>query len=335
MKIFKILGALILSLSLVACGGEKKESAEKAKAKVGIVLSTGGLGDKSFNDSAYEGLTRAKEELGIEFKYVEPSNPSEFDSFLRDFSEAGFDLVIGIGFQMADSVAGVAAEYPEMNYLMVDEPIDLPNVKSAVFDEAEGSFLAGALASLVSKNGKIGFIGGMEVPLIQRFGKGYFAGAKYINKDVKTYEAYAGGTNPFNDPAKGKEIAISMIEQGADVIYHAAAGTGMGLFEAASEKGVYAIGVDSNQDSVRPGVVLTSMLKRVDVAIYEVVKDLVEGKFEVGVEKFNVSNNGVGLTNFEFTRDAIGEENIAKVEEVRQDIIAGTINVAEEVKKIK
>ncbi len=329
MKNIKVLLLVLVGVFFVACGGTDKKEDEKDTVKVGIVLSTGGLGDKSFNDSAYEGLTRAKEDLGIEFKYVEPANPSEFDAFLRDFSEADFDLVIGIGFQMADSMKAVAKDYPEMNYLMVDEPIELPNVKSAIFDEAEGSFLAGALASLVSENGKVGFIGGIEVPLIKRFGKGFFAGAKYINENVKTYEAYVGGTNPFNDPAKGKEIAISMADQGADVIYHAAAGTGMGLFEAASERKIYAIGVDSNQDSVRPGIVLTSMLKRVDVAIYEVVKELSQGKFEANITKFNVENNGVGLTNFEFTRDYIGEENIERVEEVKKGIINGEIVVSE------
>ncbi len=332
MKKIKFLLLVLLGMFLVACGGKEKEERANDSVKVGIVLSTGGLGDKSFNDSAYEGLIRAKEELGIEFKYVEPANPSEFDAFLRDFSEADFDLIVGIGFQMADSIRAVAKDYPKVNYLMVDEPIDLPNVKSAIFDEAEGSFLAGVLASLVSKNGKVGFIGGIEVPLIQRFGKGFFAGAKYVNENVRTYEAYVGGTNPFNDPAKGKEIAISMADQGADIIYHAAAGTGMGLFEAAGERGIYAIGVDSNQDGVRPGVVLTSMLKRVDVAIYEVVKELTQGRFEPSVTKFNVENNGVGLTNFEFTRNDIGEENIAKVEEIKKAIINGEVIVAEKIK---
>ena len=318
MKIFKsfVLLALLI-LTAVSCG--PKEDKGTSSKKVGIVLSTGGLGDQSYNDAAYEGLKRAEKELGISFRFVEPANPSEFYQFLRDFSEADFDLIIGIGFQMADALKAVAKDYPSMNYLMVDEPINLPNVKSAVFDEAEGSFLAGVLAGLMTKNERIGFIGGMDVPLIKRFGNGFFAGARYINKDIKLNEAYCGGLNPFNDPAKGKEIAISMIEQGADVLYHAAAGSGMGVFEASDERNIFAIGVDSNQDSIRKGTILSSMLKKIDVGIYTVIKDLVNGEFQSGISIFNVANDGVGLTEFEFTKDIIGNENLMRIEEKTTD----------------
>lgn len=333
MKKLKFLVIIVLLiLTGVACGPQEEKGA--SSKKIGIVLSTGGLGDQSYNDAAYKGLRRAEKELGISFRFVEPANPSEFYGFLRDFSEADFDLIIGIGFQMADALEAVAKDYPNMNYLMVDEPIDLPNVKSAVFDEAEGSFLAGVLAGLMTENNRIGFVGGMDVPLIKRFGNGYFAGARYVNENIRFYEAYCGGLNPFNDPAKGKEIAISMIEQGADVLYHAAAGSGMGVFEAAHERNVFAIGVDSNQDSIRKGTILSSMLKKIDVGIYTVVKDLVEGRFESGISIFNIENNGVGLSDFEFTKDIIGNENLEIIENIKKDIVEKRIKVQKEIKKI-
>ena len=295
--------------------------------KVGIVFSTGGLGDKSFNDSAYRGLVKAKEELGADFKYVEPASPAEDEQYLREYAESGYDLVIATGFQMKDAAANVANDYPDKKFAIIDDIVELPNVKSLTFAEDEGSFLAGALAAMMSKTGVVGFIGGMEVPLIKKFQRGYEEGAKYINPKIKVITTYTSSQNPFNDPVKGKENTISQIQQGADVIYHAAGGTGIGVIDAAKESGVFAIGVDSNQDGVAPGTVLTSMVKNVDVAVYDTIKEIKDGNFKNGQEVFGIKNNGVGLTDFEFTKDKIGEANLQKLQEIVEKIKSGEIKV--------
>jgi len=333
MKKILMLIMVMMTLLLSACGGSKEEE-KSDKLKIGLVLSTGGLGDKSFNDAAYKGLIEAKDKLGVDVKYVEPSNVSEFDVFLREFAEADFDLIIGVGFQMKDPIEKVASEYPNSHFVMIDEPIDMPNVISAAFNEPEGSFMAGALAGMMTKTNTVGFVGGMEVPLIKKFGNGFMAGAKYVNPQIKTFKTYVGGNNPFNDPAKGKEMALSMIDNGADIIYHAAAGSGMGVFEAAKERGVYAIGVDSNQDGVVPGTVLTSMLKNVDKAVFSIIKDTQEKGFTAGELEFNLANGGVGITDLEYTKDQVGKDKIKKLEGIKADIISGKIDVEAEMSKL-
>ncbi|MEF9932797.1 MAG: BMP family ABC transporter substrate-binding protein [Cetobacterium sp.] len=295
-------------------------SFSKELVRVGLVLSTGGLGDKSFNDSAYRGLEKAKKELGIEFKFVEPASPAEDEEFLREYADADYDLIIGTGFLMTDALKSVANDYPNKKFAIIDDVVELPNVRSLNFKDQEGSFLMGALAAMMSKTGTVGFVGGMESSLIKRFESGYEQGAKYINPNIKVLSVYTTGTNPFNDPVRGKENAISEINQGADVVYHAAGGTGMGVIDAAKEKGVYAIGVDSNQDEVAPGVVLTSMLKNVDVAVYNAVKDIQENKFTTGNVIYGIAENGVGTTEFEFTREIIGEDNLKKLEDIKTKI---------------
>ena len=330
MKKVLTLLALLAMVVLTACGGKKETSTSTGEAKekplkVGIVLSIGGLGDKSFNDSAYRGLEKAKNELGIEFKYVEPASPSEDEGYLREFAEAGFDLVIATGFLMKDATEKVASDFPDVKFALIDEISSLPNVASLVFAEDQGSFLVGALAAMMSQNGNVGFVGGMEIPLIQKFQRGYEMGAKYVNPNIKLGSLYTSGSNPFNDPVRGKENALSLIKQGADVVYHAAGGTGIGVIDAAKERKVFAIGVDSNQDGIAQGVVLTSMMKYVDTAVYETVKAVKEGRFQAGEQRFGVKEGGVGTTEFEFTKEIIGSENLAKLEEIKKDIIDGKI----------
>lgn len=273
-------------------------AAAQDTTKVGIVLSTGGLGDLSFNDAAYRGLKRAEEELGIESQYIEPSDPSEDETALRRFAGRGFDLVIGVGFQMSDTLMIVAADYPDVNFAHVDQTFGddiLDNVVGLGFADWEGSFLAGALAALVTENDNIGYVGGVDSALIQRFEGGYYQGAKYINPDVVINRRYA---DSFGDPARGREIALGMVDDGADVIYHASGGTGSGVFQAAGEEGIYAIGVDSNQDYVEPGRVIASMLKRVDNAVFDTVKTVVDGTFVGGKDlNFTLEDGGVGLTS--------------------------------------
>ncbi|OQY41326.1 MAG: BMP family ABC transporter substrate-binding protein [Fusobacteriia bacterium 4572_74] len=330
MKKILILLTVVFAMLLTACGGkteEVKEVKADAPLNVGIVLSTGGLGDKSFNDSAYRGLTMAEEQLGIKFKYVEPASPSEDIQFLREFAENDYDLVIGVGFLMKDSVETVAKEHPNVKFAIIDEVIDADNVTSLVFAEDEGSFLVGALAAMMSKTDTVGFVGGMEVPLIQKFERGYVQGAQYINPNIKITTLYTSGPNPFNDPVRGKENAIAEYNQGADVIFHAAGGTGTGVIEGAKEMGIYAIGVDSDQDYVAPGTVLTSMIKNVDQAVFATVKDVKEGTFKKGVNRFGVANNGVGISKLEYTKDIIGEKKIQKLKEIKQGIIDGSIKL--------
>lgn len=337
---------ILTSLLLGACGGKTEEKAapaptpEKPAAtaeaatkkgvkdlKIGIALSTGGLGDKSFNDSAYRGLEKSKAELGVNFKYVEPASPAEDEQFLREYADAGYDLVIATGFQMKTAAEKVAKEYPKVKFAMIDDVIELPNVKNLTFKEDEGSFLAGAAAAMVSKTGTVGFVGGIEVPLIQKFQKGFEAGAKYVNPNIKVISIYVGGQNPFNDPVKGKEIALSEVKQGADVIYQAAGATGIGVIDAAKEAKIFAIGVDSDQDDVAVGTVLTSMLKNIDVAVFETVKSIVEDNFKSGTHAYGIKENGVGLTEFKNTKDVIGAENLKKLDEIKAKFDSGELSI--------
>lgn len=324
----KLLTILLAGTTLLlgACGA-KKEEAPKSNVKVGLILSTGGLGDKSFNDSAYRGLEKAKKELGIDFKYVEPASPAEDEQFIREYAEAGYNLVVATGFQMRDAAEKVAKDYPNVKFAMIDDVVNAPNAKSLVFKEQEGSFLVGAAAALASKTGVVGFVGGIEVPLIQRFQRGYEQGAKYINPDIKVITVYVGGQNPFNDPVKGKEIALSQVKQNADVIYQAAGATGVGVIDAAKETGTLAIGVDSDQDDVAPGVVLTSMIKNIDVAVYDTVKEVVDGTFTGGQFLYGLKENGMGVTDFRHTKERMGADNIKKIEEIKAKIASGEIVV--------
>jgi len=318
----------LVMLFLTACGGGNKsedtagKESKGKKLKVGIVYSEAGLGDKAFNDSANRGMTKAEKDLGIEFKGMEPASLSESEQYLKQFAENGYDLIIGVGFTMKSSLEKVASEFPETKFAIIDETSDAKNVASLVFSEDEGSFLTGALAAMMSKTGTIGFIGGMDSPLIKKFEKGYKMGAEHVNPDVKVLVNYTGS---FNDPVKGKETGLFQISSNADVLYHAAGGCGMGVIEAAKSKGKYAIGVDSNQDQMAEGVVLTSMLKNVDKVVYDLIETTQKGEFKAGVTRFGLADGGVGTTEFEFTKDVIGEENIATLEKIKQEIIDGKI----------
>ncbi|MDX8336646.1 MULTISPECIES: BMP family lipoprotein [Cetobacterium] len=297
-----------------------KTSQSFAKLNVGLVLSTGGLGDKSFNDSAYRGLEMAKKDLGINFKAVEPKSSLEDEEFLREYADAGYDYIIGVGFPMRDAIENVARDYPEIKFAMIDSTTTEPNVKNLLFKENEGSFLMGALAALMSKNGVVGFVGGIDMPLINKFKDGYEQGAKYINPNIKVLSAYLGGTNAFNDPLKANEMATLQIKQGADVLYHAAGGSGLGVLEAARDNKIYAIGVDSNQDDFIKGTVLTSMMKNVDIAVYDSVQSILDGKFQGGDFQYGLTENGVGTTDFKNTKEIVGEENINKINEIIEKI---------------
>ena len=240
--------------------------------RVGLVFDIGGRGDKSFNDAAYAGLTRAQRELGVDAQYLEPASSEDRESALRLFAAQGLDLVVGVGFIFSSDVNAVAHDYPAVRFACVDyAPMGqaIPqNVVGIAFKEEEGSFLVGAVAGLLTKSHKVGFVGGMQMPLIERFETGYKLGVASVCPSCEFFSAYAGASpEAFKDPAKGKAIALSQVGKGVDIVYHASGATGRGVFEGAREGKALAIGVDSDQHDEMPGVVVTSMVKRVDVAL--------------------------------------------------------------------
>jgi basic membrane protein A len=294
-KVKMLLALVLLSFMTLGCIGQEEEK-RGAGTKVAIVFATGGLGDKSFNDTCYEGIKEAEEDFGIVFDYVEPTAIAEYEGFHRQYAKSGdYALIIGIGFDQADAITIVGEEYPDQKFAIVDMVVDLPNVASLVFRENEGSFLVGAAAGLKTQTDEIGFVGGMDIPLIRKFLAGYKYGAEYVNPDVEVTWKYVGD---WTDPAKGKELALTQFDAGADILYAAAGRSGLGAIQAADERGMLVIGVDADQCETIEGVPVTtflcSMLKRVDVAVYDTVKSVVEGTFTGGIHSFGVAENGVG-----------------------------------------
>ncbi len=305
-----------------------------AAPRIALVLDKGGKDDKSFNSAAFEGATRAQKELGMEFKYVESPDMNATESFHRSFSKKGFDLIIGIGVVQVDAIKKVAAQYPNQKFAIVDGEIALPNVKSLLFEEHEGSFLVGALAAMKSASGKLGFIGGMDIPLIRRFAMGFEAGAKQINPKITVVANYIGiSQEAWNNPTKGKELALSQYNSGVDVIFAAAGASGSGVFDAAEDKKKFAIGVDSNQNWIKPGLILTIMLKRVDVAVFDAIQEIKDGKFQGGVVRFGLKNKGVDYAVDNNNKSLLTPDMIKKVEALKQDILSGKINVPDYYKK--
>lgn len=305
---------------------------------VGIVFDVGGRGDKSFNDGAYAGATLAEKELGAHFRFIEPGDGSDREAGLRLLAAEGMDLVIGVGFIFTDDLNALAKEYPNTNFAGIDYSIATdaqgnpipppPNLAALKFREEQGSFLVGALAGLMSKPHKLGFVGGMDVPLIQKFEAGYKAGVKYVCPRCQVIVQYAGVTpEAFRNPGRGKELALSQYGQGVDIIYHASGSTGLGVFEAARQTGHYAIGVDADQWSEAPGYVLTSMVKGIDQAVLRAVKMVQDGTFKGGIYELGLAENGVGYVYDEHNRSLIPDSVHARVEAIRRDIIAGKITV--------
>lgn len=302
--------------------------------KIGLVFDVGGLGDKSFNDAAHRGLVRAKSELGVQVQYIEPGDGSDRESALRQRAAAGDELVIGVGFIFSDDITKLAKEFPKTKFACIDytlpqgEAAPPPNLVGLRFREQEGSFLVGAIAGRVSKSKKVGFVGGMKIPLIRKFEVGFQAGVKHVCPDCEVLSAYAG-TEPkaFADPTKGKELALAQYARGVDIVYHASGKTGDGVFDAAKEQKKQAIGVDSDQFHVAPCCVLTSMIKKVDVAVFDVIKDVVEGKFASGVHELGVDEGGVGYVYDDNNKAFIPQPVIDEVTEISKQVVAGTIKV--------
>ena len=319
---------------LLAGMGLSSRASCAGKTCIGLVFDVGGLGDKSFNDAAYRGLLRAEKELGVTVRFIEPGDGSDRESALRQLASQGYDLVFGVGFIFTDDMRKLAGEFPETRFACLDfsiAPGDPPppdNLTGLRFREHEGSFLVGAIAGLVSKSKVVGFIGGMDVPLIRKFEAGYRAGVKKVCPSCRVLGAYAG-TEPkaFADPLTGKELATAQYGRGADIIYHASGKTGAGVFTAAEQRGKLAIGVDSDQFDEAPCCVLTSMVKKVDVAVFEAIRQLIEGELEGGVRELGLAEDGVAFVYDEHNRDRIPPEVVAKVRALGKEIIAGKIKV--------
>jgi basic membrane protein A and related proteins len=329
-----LLALAIVATFLPARAAEKKASSAvvKPKARVGLVFDVGGRGDKSFNDAAYLGVSRAEKELGVEVSYLEPASTEDREAALRLFSARSFDLVIGVGFIFSSDIEEVARAYPNVRFAGIDfapGPNGIPpNVAALAFREEEGSFLVGAVAGLLSKTGHVGFVGGMAGPLIRKFEVGYGAGVEAACPKCVVHSAYAGTTpDAFRDPAKGKALANAQIAASSDVIYHASGSTGHGVFEAAKDAHAFAIGVDADQYDEMPGTVVTSMIKRGDVAVFNIVKDVVDGTFKGGMRVFGLSDDGVDYVHEGPHAAEIPDPVKAKVKELRDEIVAGKIKV--------
>jgi len=295
-----------------------------------IVFDMGGKFDKSFNEAAYTGAERFKKETGIAYREFEVTNEAQREQALRNMARRGSQVVVGIGFGQASGVEKVAREFPALKFVIIDAIVSLPNVQSVVFKEHEGSFLVGMAAAMASKTGKIGFVGGMDIPLIRRFALGYEEGAKHVNPRIEIYQNMTGTTPAaWNDPTRGGELARSQFDRGADIIYAAAGATGLGVLQAAKDKGRLAIGVDSNQNHIHPGSVLTSMIKRVDLAVFETFKAAKDGTWRAGVRSLGVAEGGVSFSLDQHNRGLITPEMEKRLQQARADIVAGKIKVTD------
>ena len=301
-------------------------SAGAALAEPALIFDLGGKFDKSFNEAAFAGAQRWAEETGETFREIELQSEAQREQALRRFAEAGANPIIMTGFAFGDILAQVAPDYPETDFAIIDMVVDQPNVRSVVFNEHEGSYLVGMMAAMASKSGTVGFIGGMDIPLIRKFACGYAQGVKAVNADA-TVIANMTGTTPaaWNDPVKGSELTKAQISQGADVVYAAAGGTGVGVLQTAADEGILSVGVDSNQNHLHPGKVLTSMLKRVDNAVYQAMKD--GPGMEKGFNVMGIANGGVGYAMDENNADLVTADMKAAVDAASAKIADGSLAV--------
>jgi basic membrane protein A len=311
-----------------ASGGRNASEGPEATARrtvVGIVFDTGGLGDKSFNDSAWRGMQRAEKELGFKVLKVESKSESDYPANLAALADQGCQVVVAVGINMRPALQQTAPNYPGTKFVSIDgEPVEgAANVRTVQFKEEEGSFLVGYLAGLVTKTKKIGFVGGQELPLIHKFQYGYMAGAKAADPSVTVLPAKYTGSWDNQDTAK--VAANVLFGDGADIVYHAAGRAGLGVIAAAKERGLFAIGVDSDQDDIAPGTVLTSMIKKVDEAVFQTLKDFHEGRWSPGAVVYDLKADGVGTTDFRHTRNVIGPEALSKLEEIKARIVSGEV----------
>jgi basic membrane protein A len=342
-KLLLLVGVLVavhIALLFVHPRGAAETPSTEA-VDVGIVFDVGGRGDKSFNDGAYLGAERAEKELGARVRFIEPGEGSDREAGLRLLAAEGMDLVVGVGFIFTDDLTQLAKEYPNVKFAGVDYALQTdksgnvipppPNLAALKFREEQGSFLVGALAALVGKSKRVGFVGGMDIPLIHKFEAGYRAGVKYVCPDCTVAAQYAGVTpEAFRNPGRGKELALAQYQSGVNVIFHASGSTGLGVFEAARQTGKLAIGVDADQYQEAPGHILTSMVKGVDAAVFDAISRVRSGTFRGGVYQFGLKEQGVGYVYDAHNRALIPDSVRTRLEQLRQDIIDGKIVVPTE-----
>jgi basic membrane protein A len=323
---------VLLALLAAGCGGKDAKKGTSS-FDVGLVFDIGGIGDKSFNDSAYKGLLRARDELQVNVEYLEPAEGTDREAALRQMASGAPSVVFGIGMLFSDDITAVANEYPEKKFACVDyavpEGTQTPaNLAGLKFREEEGCYLVGAIAGLVTKTNTVGFVGGMDTALIHKFEAGYRAGVAAVNPACKVVVGYAGVTpNAYKNPAKGKELALAQYDGGADIIFHASGSTGLGVFEAARTKEKLAIGVDADQQAEAPGHILTSMVKKIDTAVFETIRSAKEGRFMGGIKEMGLADGGVDYVYDEKNKGWITDDVRARVEALRADIVAGKITV--------
>ncbi len=299
-----------------------------AEFKPAVVYDMGGKFDQSFNEGIYNGVEKFKRETGIAYREFEVTNETQREQALRRMAQRGSDPIIGVGFAQAPALEIVAKEFPQQRFTLIDMVVDLPNVQSVVFKEHEGSFLVGMLAAMKSNTGKVGFIGGMDIPLIRRFACGYVQGAKHVDPKVDVIQNMTGSTPAaWNDPGRGSELAKGQFDRGVDVVFAAAGGTGSGVYQAAKDAGRYAIGVDSNQNHLQPGTMLTSMVKRVDVAAYNSFALAHKGTWRAGVQVLGLAEGGVDYALDEHNASLIDADMRARVDQAKADIISGKLAV--------
>jgi basic membrane protein A and related proteins len=313
--------ALAFCVALGGCG--RHRGPQPGQLTLGMVTDVGGLGDRSFNDSAYRGLLMSRTKLNAYVQVLQSRSAADYQPNLSALANLHYEMIYGVGFLMGLDLDSVAKENPKQRFAIIDAIIDDPNVVSITFREQDGSFLAGALAAMVSKTHHIAFLGGIDIPLIEKFEAGYEAGAREVDPSIKVDVKYAGS---FEDVAAGKELANLLFNDGVDIVYTAAGKVGLGSIDAAkSRDGVYIIGVDSNQDALAPGKVLTSMVKKVDVAVFDVAQSIANGKPMTGHVEFGLKDGAIGLTDFAYTKAAIGDANLVHLAAIERAIIAGKI----------
>jgi basic membrane protein A and related proteins len=321
-KLLRICCALLAAAVVLALGG-----AAEAKIKVAFVTSESGMGDRSFNDMMDQGMKRAVKELDIDYVIIQPRSISEFQPSLARAAAQGFDIIIGSSFDMIKPMQAVAAAFPNQKFGLVDvgpDPV-APNVVSSVTKDWEGSFLVGVIAAKVSKTGTIGFVGGKDIPIIHRFFVGYYYGSKMAKPEVKVLESYSG---TFTDPAAGKEYTLALVNQGSDINFAVAGATSAGVIDAAKTSNSFAIGVDSDQNYMAPGHVLTSMVKRVDTQAFDMIKSVVDGSFKGGtVQYYGLKEGGVDAAMDEYNKGLIPDDVLRQVDALRQKVISGEIVV--------
>ncbi len=324
---------LVLGLAILwsGCGGGGGGSSEGKKLRIGLMITPRGLNDQGFNDLAFLGMKNAEQKYGIETVIIEPATMKDPEASLRFFTAQRFDGIIAVGVAFLDAIRKIAKERPDLNFFVIDSSLKENNIQGVAFREDEGSFLCGFLAAKVSKTGKIGFIGGVKIDVIERFLNGFRNGANLADPKTIVVERFIGEDfSGFNRPDQAHEIARDLYTQGCDVIYHAAGASGLGVISAAVQAKKFVIGVDMNQDSLAPGLVLTSMLKRVDLAVEDVVKALYNGKGPAGVNtSYGMSDGVIDLTDFQFSHQVVGDTLIARIAEIKREIVAGRIRTSD------